>query len=96
MNGFLSADSCLHRVHRIVCRIEHKAVSERGYDVFLQVGLRTGPSVGIRFDATESVALKLQYDYTTLRRQGVIDEKSCVQLSMCAPSAAAAQVDFKF
>ena len=64
--------------------------------VFPQVGLRTGPSVGIRFDATESVALKLQYDYTTLRRQGVIDGKTCVQLSMCAPSAVAMQVDFKF
>ena len=64
--------------------------------VFPQVGLRTGPAVGMRFDATESVALKLQYDYTTLRRQGTIDGKTCVQLSMCAPSAVAAQVDFKF
>lgn len=64
--------------------------------VFPQVGLRTGPSAGIRFDATESVALKLQYDYTLLRRQGVIDGKSCVQLSMCAPSAVGVQVDFKF
>lgn len=64
--------------------------------VFPRVGLRTGPSVGMRFDATESVAFKLQYDYTFLRRQGAIDGKSCVQLSMCAPSAAAVQVDFKF
>jgi len=64
--------------------------------VFPQVGLRTGPSAGIRFDATESVAFKLQYDYTTLRRQGFIDGKSCVQLSMCASSAAAVQVAFKF
>lgn len=64
--------------------------------VFPQVGLRTGPSVGMRFDATESVAFKLQYDYTLLRRQSVIDGKSCVQLSMCAPSAVAMQVDFKF
>ena len=64
--------------------------------VFPQVGLRAGPSVGIRFDATESVALKLQYDYTALRRTGTIDGKSCVQLSMCAPSAVAMQVDFKF
>ena len=64
--------------------------------VFPQVGLRTGPSVGMRFDATESVAFKLQYDYTFLRRQGPIDGKSCIQLSMCAPSAAAVQVDFKF
>jgi len=64
--------------------------------VFSQVGLRTGPSVGVRFDATESVALKLQYDYTELRRQHAIDGKSCPQLSMCAPSALALQVDFKF
>jgi opacity protein-like surface antigen len=64
--------------------------------VFPQVGLRTGPSVGIRFDATESVALKLQYDYTFLGRTGIIDGKSCVQLAMCAPSAVAVQVDFKF
>jgi hypothetical protein len=64
--------------------------------IFPQVGLRTGPSAGIRFDATESVALKVQYDYTLLRRQGVIDGKSCIQLSMCAPSAVAMQVDFKF
>ena len=64
--------------------------------IFPQVGLRNGPSAGIRFDATESVALKLQYDYTLLRRTGVIDGKSCIQLSMCAPSAVAMQVDFKF
>jgi hypothetical protein len=37
--------------------------------VFPEVGLRQGPSVGLRFDASESVALKLQYDYTGLRRQ---------------------------
>jgi len=64
--------------------------------VFPQVGLRTGPSAGIRFDPMESVAFKLQYDYTLLRRQGAIDGKSCVQLSMCAPSAIAMQVAFKF
>ena len=32
--------------------------------VFPDVGLREGPSVGLRFDASESVALKFQYDYT--------------------------------
>ena len=64
--------------------------------LFPQVGLRTGPSVGIRFDPTGSVALKLQYDYTILRHQPAIDGKSCPQLSMCAPSAVAMQVDFKF
>src|SRR3974390_960257 len=35
--------------------------------IFPEVGLRTGPSVGLRYDATESVALKLQYDHTMLR-----------------------------
>ncbi len=37
--------------------------------VFPDVGLRHGPSLGIRFDASESVALKFQYDYTFLRNQ---------------------------
>ena len=35
--------------------------------VFSDVGLQHGPSVGIRFDPSESVALKLQYDYTSER-----------------------------
>ena len=37
--------------------------------IFPDVGLRYGPSVGLRYDATESVALKFQYDYTSLRNQ---------------------------
>ena len=37
--------------------------------VFPDVALRHGPSVGLRFDASESAALKLQYDYTFLRGQ---------------------------
>ena len=41
--------------------------------IFSDVGLRTGPSVGIRYDATESVAVKLQYDYTSLRKQQPIN-----------------------
>lgn len=36
--------------------------------VFPDVSLQHGPSVGIRFDASESVALKLQYDYTFQRQ----------------------------
>jgi hypothetical protein len=65
--------------------------------VFSQAGLRTGPSVGIRFDPTASIALKLQYDHTVLRRQRPeIDGKTCPQLQMCAPDAVAMQVDFKF
>jgi hypothetical protein len=37
--------------------------------IFPDVKLRAGPSVGLRYDASESVALKLQYDYTALRQQ---------------------------
>jgi hypothetical protein len=37
--------------------------------IFPEVGLRTGPSVGVRYDANESVALKLQYDFTAFREQ---------------------------
>ena len=37
--------------------------------VFPEVGLRQGPSVGLRYDASDSVALKLQYDYTARRGQ---------------------------
>lgn len=37
--------------------------------LFSYVGLRHGPSVGVRYDASESVAVKLQYDYTALRQQ---------------------------
>jgi hypothetical protein len=37
--------------------------------VFTDVALRHGPSLGLRFDASESVALKFQYDYTFLRNQ---------------------------
>jgi len=37
--------------------------------VFSDVGLRYGPSAGLRYDASESVALKFQYDYTYLRKE---------------------------
>lgn len=37
--------------------------------VFPTVGLQEGPSVGLRYDASESVALKLQYDRTLLRHE---------------------------
>jgi len=41
--------------------------------VFPDVGLRHGPSAGLRYDASESVAVKLQYDYTALRRQNAVN-----------------------
>jgi hypothetical protein len=37
--------------------------------IFPDVKLRAGPSLGIRYDASDFVALKLQYDYTFLRDQ---------------------------
>lgn len=40
--------------------------------IFPDVERRQGPSVGLRFDASESVALKLQYDYTSIRNQQAI------------------------
>jgi hypothetical protein len=51
--------------------------------IFPDVRLRQGPSVGLRYDASESVALKLQYDYTALRGQAAI-------------SALALQIGFTF
>ena len=44
----------------------------RNEPIFPDVELRQGPSAGIRFDASESVALKLQYDYTSIRNQQAI------------------------
>jgi hypothetical protein len=41
--------------------------------VFPQVGLQQGPSVGVRYNASEFVAFKLQYDYTALRRQAAVN-----------------------
>ena len=37
--------------------------------IFADVGLRAGPAFGIRYDASDSVALKLQYDITSMRNQ---------------------------
>ncbi|MGB7844892.1 MAG: hypothetical protein WBL63_04700 [Candidatus Acidiferrum sp.] len=37
--------------------------------IFSDVALRHGPSLGLRYDVSEFVALKFQYDYTFLRRQ---------------------------
>lgn len=41
--------------------------------IFPDVRLRHGPSVGLRYDASEFVALKLQYDYTALRQQAGVN-----------------------
>jgi len=59
----------------------NEPVFQNAYGVL--VGLRQGPSVGLRYDASESVAVKLQYDYTGLRQHQAI-------------SALALQVGFTF
>ena len=41
--------------------------------IFPDVARQQGPSVGIRYDASESVAVKLQYDNTTIRNQEAIN-----------------------
>jgi hypothetical protein len=41
--------------------------------VFPQVRRQQGPSLGVRYDPTDSVALKLQYDHLTLRGQPSTD-----------------------
>jgi hypothetical protein len=64
--------------------------------VFPQVGLRTGPTAGIRFDVDNSVALKAQYSYTELRRQTQTDGKVCQLNALCAPSAVSLQVGYTF
>jgi hypothetical protein len=64
--------------------------------VFPQVGLRTGPTAGLRFDVNNAVAIKAQYSYTELRRQTEIDGKICQAVSLCAPSSIALQVGYTF
>jgi hypothetical protein len=50
------------------------------YDV--SVGLQYGPTVGVRYDFTESVAAKLEYEYNSLRRVQGITQPSISQLGM--------------
>ncbi len=45
----------------------------QGEPVFGEVGLRHGPSAGLRYDFTESLAFKLQYDHTELRRKPAVN-----------------------
>jgi hypothetical protein len=66
--GFYSQISRRFGEYRPYFRYQYVNASD-AEPVFPQVGLRHGPSVGLRYDPTESVALKLQYDYTALRHQ---------------------------
>ncbi len=66
--GFYSQISRLFGSYRPYFRYQYVNGSD-SEPVFPDVGRRQGPSVGLRFDASESVALKLQYDRTELRHQ---------------------------
>lgn len=66
--GFYSQVSKQFAAYRPYLRYQYVNVAN-GEPIFGDVALRHGPSAGLRFDASESVALKFQYDYTFLRNQ---------------------------
>jgi hypothetical protein len=69
--GFYTQVSKGFGAYRPYFRYQYLNGSDRE-PIFPDVGRRQGPSVGLRFDPSESVALKLQYDYTTIRNQQAI------------------------
>lgn len=70
--GFYSQISKQFGAYRPYFRYEYVNAPDNE-PVFPDVGLRSGPSFGLRYDASEAVALKLQYDHTFLRRQPAVD-----------------------
>jgi hypothetical protein len=66
--GFYSQMSRQFGSYRPYFRYEYLNVAHNE-PVFPDVALRHGPILGLRYDATESVALKFQYNYTFLRNQ---------------------------
>ena len=66
--GFYTQLSRQFGSYRPYFRYEYVNVSNRE-PVFTDVALRHGPLAGLRYDASESVALKFQYNYTFLRNQ---------------------------
>jgi hypothetical protein len=70
--GFYSQISKQFGSYRPYFRYEY-VNSPSNEPIFPDVGLRHGPSVGLRYDASEFVALKLQYDHVILRNQPAAD-----------------------
>ncbi|PYY13032.1 MAG: hypothetical protein DMG61_14775 [Acidobacteria bacterium] len=70
--GFYTQVSRRFGAYRPYFRYEYVNASNHE-PIFPDIGLRQGPSVGVRYDASESVAVKFQYDYTGLRRQPAIN-----------------------
>jgi hypothetical protein len=66
--GFYTQISKQFASYRPYFRYQYVNASDKE-PIFPDIRLRQGPSVGLRYDASESVALKLQYDYTSLRGQ---------------------------
>jgi hypothetical protein len=71
--AFYSQVSRQFGAYRPYLRYQYVNVSNRE-PIFPDVALRHGPSAGLRFDASESVALKFQYDYTFLRAQDGVSQ----------------------
>lgn len=70
--GFYTQVSRQFNVFRPYFRYQY--VNAAGTEpIFPDIGLRHGPSAGIRYDVDEFVALKAQYDYTFLRQQDGIN-----------------------
>jgi hypothetical protein len=66
--GFYSQISKQFGAYRPYFRYQYINASD--YEpVFPDVGRMDGPSFGLRYDASESVALKMQYDYNLARHQ---------------------------
>ena len=70
--GFYSQVSKAFGAYRPYVRYQYinESVSE---PMFPFIGLQYGPSVGVRYDASESVALKLQYDRTAFRQASSVN-----------------------
>ena len=66
--GFYSQISRRFGAYRPYFRYQYENASPHE-PIFPDIALRAGPSAGVRFDASESVALKLQYDFIGLRNQ---------------------------
>ncbi len=66
--GFYSQISRRFGSYRPYFRYQYENASPNE-PIFPNIALRAGPSAGVRFDASESVALKLQYDFIALRNQ---------------------------
>ncbi len=71
--AFYSQVSKQFGAYRPYLRYQYVNVAN-GEPIFPDVQLRHGPSAGLRFDASESVALKFQYDYVFLRAQDGVSQ----------------------